>query len=172
MISRFDEIRYNACEDFFEFDIDYDKFPKTASDYRKKWTICTNGERIETFRNPANNNEWSYRTIILAEKFKELFDNNSINYRDSDDLKAEILSQTKGKFFEDFFKLLRLTLQMRNSNPETGEDRILSPVKDKNGNFTTVQNMMKRASFRVMPMQTVRTTLPAKVCGLLNNSKI
>ena len=24
---------------------------------------------------------------------------------------------------------------MRNSNPETGEDRILSPVKDKNGNF-------------------------------------
>ncbi|HRM72962.1 MAG TPA: hypothetical protein PK270_08635, partial [Ruminococcus bromii] len=62
-------------------------------------------------------------------------DNNSINYRDSDDLKAEILSQTKGKFFEDFFKLLRLTLQMRNSNPETGEDRILSPVKDKNGNF-------------------------------------
>lgn len=135
MISRFDDIRYNAGEDFFEFDIDYDKFPKTASDYRKKWTICTNGERIEVFRNPANNNEWSYRTIILAEKFKELFDNNSINYRDSDDLKAEILSQTKGKFFEDFFKLLRLTLQMRNSNPETGEDRILSPVKDKNGNF-------------------------------------
>lgn len=135
MISRFDDIRYNAGEDFFEFDIDYDKFPKTASDYRKKWTICTNGERIEAFRNPANNNEWSYHTIILAEKFKELFDNNSINYRDSDDLKAEILSQTKGKFFEDFFKLLRLTLQMRNSNPETGEDRILSPVKDKNGNF-------------------------------------
>ena len=84
---------------FFEFDIDYDKFPKTASDYRKKWTICTNGERIEAFRNPANNNEWSYRTIILTEKFKELFDNNSINYRDSDDLKAEILSQTKGKIF-------------------------------------------------------------------------
>lgn len=135
MISRFDDIRYNAGEDFFEFDIDYDKFPKTASDYRKKWTICTNGERIEAFRNPASNNEWSYRTIILAEKFKELFDNNSINYRDSDDLKAEILSQTRGKFFEDFFKLLRLTLQMRNSNPETGEDRILSPVKDKNGNF-------------------------------------
>lgn len=36
---------------------------------------------------------------------------------------------------------------MRNSNPETGEDRILSPVKDKNGNFYDSSKYDEKSKF-------------------------
>lgn len=131
---RFDRIAYNSDEDLFEFDLDYDKYPKCNADCRKKWTVCTYGERIVTYRNAEKNNEWDNKTVNLTEAFKELFDKNGIDYRS--DLKAQIVNRDTKTFFKPCIDLLALTLQMRNS--ETGnvdKDYLISPVKNADGMF-------------------------------------
>lgn len=136
-----DNIIYNANTDMFEFHIDYDKFPKCNSDYKKKWVICTNGDRIESFRNKAKNNEWDNRRIVLTDEFKALFKEFNVNCFDH--LKDAILSISNVDFYKRLIKLLALTLQMRNSVigstlPE--DDYLISPVADANGNFYDSRN--------------------------------
>ena len=142
-IEKFDDIRFNAKDKMYEFDIDYSKFPRADSSYKKEWTICTNGERIKAFRNKEKNNIWDYEKITLTDEFRKLFDNYRIDL--ADNLKAQILEQTKKDFFADFISLLKLTLQMRNSAPKKGnsdnfyyyryEDYIISPVRNDTGKF-------------------------------------
>lgn len=133
-ISRFNFIRYNSDEDYFEFDFHYSNFPKGVTDFKNHWTVCTYGERIENFRNPQNNNQWDDRTIQLTEEFKSLFEKYGIDYR-SDNLKAEILKQEKAEFFKGLIHLLRLTLQLRNSQTKSSVDYLISPVKSPDGTF-------------------------------------
>lgn len=132
-ISRFNFIRYNSDEDYFEFDFHYSSFPKGVTDFKNHWTVCTYGERIENFRNPQNNNQWDDRTIQLTEEFKSLFEKYGIDYRS--DLKAEILKQEKAEFFKGLIHLLRLTLQLRNSQTKSPVDYLISPVKSPDGTF-------------------------------------
>ena len=68
----------------------------------------------------------------MGEKFKELFEKYSV---DLSDIKKCIQKQTEKKFFDSLIGLFKLTLQMRNSVTNSSIDYILSPVKDKNGNF-------------------------------------
>lgn len=139
LISRFDDVRYNADKDYFEFDIDYEKFPRGTIDYRRKWTVCTYGKRIRTLRNPDNNNMWDYKTIDIAKEIKGLFEKYFIDYCNANDLKSQILAQTSADFFKNLISLLKLTLQLRNSKPEKDDEKevdyIISPVRDKNGIF-------------------------------------
>lgn len=130
--NNFENIKYNQEENLFEFDFDYSKFADKAYGIRKNWTIYTYGERIKTFRNPDKNNTWDNEEIKLTEKFKELFEKYSV---DLNDIKTSIQNQTEKKFFDSLIGLFKLTLQMRNSVTNTNIDYILSPVKDKNGNF-------------------------------------
>ena len=130
--NKFEDIRYNKEENIFEFDFDYSKFADKACGIRKDWTICTYGERIRTFRNPEKNNQWDNEEVKLTEKFKELFEKYSV---DLSDIKKCIQKQTEKKFFDSLIGLFKLTLQMRNSVTNSSIDYILSPVKDKNGNF-------------------------------------
>ena len=37
LIERFDDLRFNAKETIFEMDIDYSKFSRGITDYKKKW---------------------------------------------------------------------------------------------------------------------------------------
>lgn len=137
----FDAVRYNPSEDMFEFDIDYSKFPKASADFRNKWTVCTNGERIRTFRNSEKNGEWDNEVINLTSKFKALFDEFGVDY--NGDIKASILKISNKDFLVRLTSLLALTLQMRNSitgstNPE--DDYLISPVKGKDGTFYDSRN--------------------------------
>jgi hypothetical protein len=135
MISNFDFVRYNAADDLFEFGIDYSRVERGSQSYFSKWTVCTNGERILSFRNKDNNSEWDNKTVILTKSFKDLFDKHGICYPDGEDIKDQ-LQQMNGKdFFSEFTELLRLTLQMRNSKTGTDIDYLISPVRDKNGKF-------------------------------------
>ncbi len=134
LISAFDSISYNSDEDMFEFAVDYSKFPKTSAAYKTKWTICTNGERIRSFRNKAKNSEWDTETVVLTDEFKKLFECYNINI--SSDMKNEILAKTEKEFFESFIRLFALTLQMRNSIPNNTEiDYLISPVRNSAGKF-------------------------------------
>lgn len=135
--NKFEDIRYNTKEDFFEFDIDYSKFTDKVYGIRKNWTICTYGERIRTFRNKDKNNEWDNEEINLTEKFKNLFNQYSINLSN---IQEDIQKQTDRNFFNEIIYLFKLTLQMRNSVTNSKIDYILSPIKDKNGNFYDSRN--------------------------------
>ncbi len=133
-ISKFDGIRFNAKNNYFEFDIDCDKFPKGGVSYRKKWTICSNGERLETFRNPEKNSQWDNREIILTDEFEALFKKHEINYM-GENLKEEILKMENANFFKNFIHLTKMTLQMRNSVSGTEIDYLISPIRNNKGEF-------------------------------------
>lgn len=131
--AKFASITYNPEKKWFEFAFDYKAFGNRADGSRTKWTICSYGERIETFRNPENNNQWDTKSVPLTERLTELFSNYGIDY--TTNLKEQILNQTDKAFFVELLGALRLTLQLRNSRKSTGEDFLFSPVADENGCF-------------------------------------
>ena len=127
----FNSIRYNAAKDWFEFDLDYDKFGRTVEGTKTRWLVCTYGTRIELLRN--KNSKWESREVNLTEEFKEHF--NKFHIDICANLKDAISNQTDKSFFEGLLHLLSLTLQMRNSIPGTDTDYLISPVQDENGKF-------------------------------------
>lgn len=136
-----DDIKYNTNTDMFEFCIDYGKFPRCNSDFKKTWTVCTNSSRILSFRNEEKNNEWDNKQIVLTDEFKSLFNEFDIDY--TSDLKASILSISNADFYNRLIRLLSLTLQMRNSIigstlPE--DDYLISPVANDRGEFYDSRN--------------------------------
>lgn len=137
-LNLFDEIHYNQTEDLFYFGFDYSKFPKGSVSYRKKWTVCSNADRIDTFRDKNNNSEWTNKRVNLTSEFKSLFEEYSIDYHKN--LKSQIINQTKSDFYKRLFKLLTLTMQLRNSITNSDEDYLISPVKDEHGNFFDSRN--------------------------------
>lgn len=137
--NKFDEIKYNKDEDYFEFSFNYDNFPKCNSDFKKVWTVCTFGDRIKTFRDPENNNQFNNKSIVLTQEFKSLFDNSGIDYNLN--LKEQILSKDDKSFYKALIGLLSLTLQMRNSVSGNGDiDYLISPVKNSSGEFYDSRN--------------------------------
>ncbi|MBQ4438218.1 type V CRISPR-associated protein Cas12a/Cpf1 [bacterium] len=130
--SKFDSICYNPQKDHFEFAFDYKNFTVKAGDSQTKWSVCTIGSRIETFRNEKKNHNWDNREIDLTLEFKKHFETYKIAL--NSDLKAEIVRQTSKDFFQRLLYLFKLTVQMRNSITNSSTDYLISPVADKNGN--------------------------------------
>lgn len=136
-----DDIKYNANTDMFEFCIDYGKFPRCNSDYKKTWTVCTNSSRILTCRNKEKNNMWDNKQIVLTDEFKSLFGEFGIDYKGN--LKTSILSISNADFYRRLIKLLSLTLQMRNSitgSTLPKDDYLISPVANDRGEFYDSRN--------------------------------
>lgn len=131
--SKFDTIRYNKDKDCFEFTFDYDKFTEKAKGTQTRWTLCTYGPRIKTFRNPSKNNQWDSEEVMLTDEFKKAFADAGIDIYGN--LKVAICSLTEKKHLEPLMRSMTLLLQMRNSKTGTEIDYLLSPVADANGNF-------------------------------------
>lgn len=131
--SKFDVIRYNLEKDWFEFTFDYSRFTDKANGTQTKWTLCTYGTRIRTFRNSKKNNQWDGEEIVLTDEFKKIFTDMGIDIIGN--LKEAICSLTEKKYLEPLMHLMKLLLQMRNSKTGTEIDYLLSPVADENGNF-------------------------------------
>lgn len=138
-INSFDCIKYNKKENHFEFVINYNNFPRANADYLKNWTICTNAERLENFRNQDKNSEWDTKTVNLTKEFITLFEKNNINY-ESENLIDVLTTPTTASFYKSFIHLLKLTLQMRNSQTGTEIDYLISPVKNQTGKFYDSRN--------------------------------
>jgi CRISPR-associated protein Cpf1 len=130
---KFDFVRYNANKDWFEFAFDYDKFTTKAEGTRTRWTLCTQGMRIETYRDASKNSQWTSKSSDLTNLFKEFFAKHAISL--DSNLKEAIANQDSKEFYEELLRLFRLTLQMRNSISNSEQDYLLSPVADENGNF-------------------------------------
>lgn len=144
--SKFDVIRYNPAQDYFEFKIDYSKFDSTrgkAEGTREVWTLCSKGTRIETFRNVDKNSQWDNREIDLTKSLKDLFSEYGIDIYSN--LKEAISKQDDKVFYfndtkspnapKGLMQLFKLILQMRNTRIGTEEDYLISPVVDINGDF-------------------------------------
>lgn len=130
---KFEAIRYNSNKNWFEFTIDYNNFGQKAEGTRTKWTLCTQGKRIRTFRNPEKNSEWDNQEIDLTSALKNLFAHYHIDINGN--IKEAISAQSDKTFFTELLHLLKLTLQMRNSITGTETDYLISPVADDNGYF-------------------------------------
>lgn len=131
--SKFNEIRYNMVKDWFEFVFDYKAFTTKAEGTRTKWTLCTHGTRIRTFRNPEKSNQWDNEEIVLTNEFKRVFDDAGIDINGN--LKEAICALTDKKHLEQMMNLMKLVLQMRNSETNTEIDYLISPVADEHGHF-------------------------------------
>ena len=134
---KFDSISYNDEKDWFEFSFDYNNFTTKAEGTRTNWTLCTYGKRIETFRDEKQNSQWASNEINLTEKFKSFFEKHNIELNDS--LKESIVAQDSAEFFKGLLTLLKLTLQLRNSEINSDVDYLQSPVADNNGVFFNSQ---------------------------------
>jgi hypothetical protein len=133
---KFHKIHFNQKNNYFEFEIkDYNAFNPKAEGTKQDWTICTFGTRLENYRNPEKNNNWDTQEVNLTEKMQKLFQNRDIHFNDGKCIKEKICQQSDSQFFKRLIKLLKLTLQIRNSRVNTDEDWMLSPVLNKHGNF-------------------------------------
>ena len=131
--SKFKSIRYNKDKNWFEFDFDYKDYHTRANGTQTRWVIITNEDRVEMFRNSEKNNKWDSRIVRLTDSFIKLFDEYNIDIFGN--LKESIVNQSDKKFFEKLFHYLELTLQMRNSIPNTDIDYLISPVTDTSGEY-------------------------------------
>ena len=132
--NKFSSIKYNEKELYFEFVINnYGSFNPKAKNIKQDWTICTFGKRLENYRN--DNRQWDTKEIDITKELKEFFDNNKILYTDGSCFKNEIIAKNDATFFKKLFCYLNLTLQMRNSKPNTQEDWMISPIKNSQGFF-------------------------------------
>ena len=131
--AKFDSIRYDEQEGYFIFETDFSKFHTSSLGGKQKWNICTFGDRILTERCKEQNSMFVSTTISLTQEWIRLMDAYGIDYKGN--IKAQMMQHDEKPFFEALHKLLRLTLQMRNSNSQTQEDFIISPVKNSRGEF-------------------------------------
>lgn len=131
--SKFDSIKYNDHQGWFEFAFDYNNFTTKAEGTITKWTLCSRGTRIKTFQNPEKLNQWDNQEVNLTDEFKAIFAAAGIDIHGN--LKDSICQLTDKKYLEPLMKLMKLMLQMRNSITNSEVDYLISPVADKNGNF-------------------------------------
>ncbi len=128
---KFDRIRYNKEKDWFEFVLDYDKFTTKAEGTQTRWTLCTYGTRIRSFRNDIN--KWDTGEVVLTEEFKQAFAAANIDINGN--LKDAICGLNEKTHLEKLMHLVGLLVQLRNSKTNTEVDYMLSPVADEKGVF-------------------------------------
>ncbi|MBL7823553.1 MAG: type V CRISPR-associated protein Cas12a/Cpf1 [Saprospiraceae bacterium] len=133
-INNFNNIKYNNKEEYFEFEFDYSLFSAKAEGTINKWTICSYGDRVLTFRNELKNNTWDNKIIKLTPEWQALCNKFKIDFK-SGNLKSDFLMQTSSQFYKEFLQLFKLTLQMRNSITNSDVDYLISPVKNLSGKF-------------------------------------
>ena len=137
--SKFKSISYNYDKDWFELVIgDYSKFTDKARDTRTNWVLCTYGTRIKTFRNPEKLNQWDNKEVVLTDEFKKVFEEAHIDIHGN--LKEAICTLTEKKHLESLMQLMKLLVQMRNSETNSEVDYLLSPVADTEGHFYDSRN--------------------------------
>ncbi len=135
---KFDSIRFNKESNFFEFTFDYSNFTEKAEGSRLKWIVCATNEVRYAWNKDLNNKRGGQEEYEVTDRLKKLFDTHNIAYPDGLDVKPQIVGQESADFFRALIKILRVTLALRYSNGEKGDqalDYILSPAADSKGLF-------------------------------------
>lgn len=120
-ISKFESIRYNPENQYFEFSFDYNNFTLKADGTKTDWTVCTYGRRLEISKN-TDNNMLETREYYPTDELKKLLEENGIDYREGQSFLKELLDVNDAAFFKELIHILRMTLQMMNYSAGKGTD--------------------------------------------------
>lgn len=82
-----------------------------------------------------NNAKKTTDKINVNDCLKALFDKHQINYQNGNDLIDVICQKNSKGLYSSLYYYLKVLCTMRYSNSATGDDFILSPVINKNGEF-------------------------------------
>ena len=125
-----------------EFEFDYRKFKTYQTDFQNVWTVNTSGKRIvfDTKTRKA-------KDIHPTQEIVQSFANKGITLSEGADIKALIdgieTDIKNAPLFSSLFYAFKYALQMRNSNADTKEDYILSPVVRDGKQFSTTDEINK-----------------------------
>lgn len=146
--SKFESIVYDKETNSFAFTFDYKQFGGKGAEEMavSKWTVYSRGNRIA-----FSKKEGISKKVSPTENLKKLFDDFNIKFLSGENLLPVILQQSleidqkqKCKFYDELYRMFILTLQMRNSNAQTEEDYIASPVKNHFGEFYNSDNEKRK----------------------------
>ncbi|MBR3022761.1 MAG: type V CRISPR-associated protein Cas12a/Cpf1 [Bacteroidaceae bacterium] len=125
-----------------EFEFDYRKFKTYQTDFQNVWTVNTSGKRIvfDTDTRKA-------KDVHPTKEIVQAFANKGITLEDGMDIKALIegigCDAKNASLFSSLLYAFKTTLQMRNSNADTKEDYIHSPIVRDGKQFCTTDEMEK-----------------------------
>jgi len=134
--SNFESIRFNGKD--FEFGFDYKKTNPTAKlkGSKTSWVVTSHGDRIVGKKN--EHNKWESTTLKPTDEIIASLSDAEIDWQSQDNILDEVLAQSSKRFFQSLMWCLRITLQMRNSRPnstESDDDYLVSPIAYKEGGF-------------------------------------
>lgn len=128
-----------------EFEFDYRKFKTYQTDFKNVWTVSTYGKKIV-----MQPNELGHKRMVdfyPTQQIIQVFESKGITLKDGTDIKALLATIeaniTNASFYSTLFYSFQKTLQMRNSNSETEEDYILSPVAVDGKHFCSIDEANK-----------------------------
>lgn len=131
-LASFNSIRYNATEDYFEFDVDFKKIRNKQAIGRTTWILCSAGsERVSYSKKEG------YKIHDATQELKGFFARNSVSFESQKDLIPAILQIDSAGEIKHLISIIQLIMQLRNTTPgtESENDYILSPIKDSEGQF-------------------------------------
>lgn len=123
-----------------EFEFDYRKYKTYQTDFKNVWTVSSYGKRI--IMQPDESGHKRMVDFYPTQQIVQAFKGKGIPIKECTDIKA-ILSTIEANaanasFYSTLFYAFQKTLQMRNSNSETEEDFILSPVAVNGKHFCSI----------------------------------
>lgn len=127
IIRQIETIRYNPKENYFEFHLNYAHGTHIIT--KDRWIACTAGD----LRYAYDPEKKGTRPVDVTSELKSFLTQEAISFKSGNDLKTILLNNAK--CCKKILYYLRLALQLRHSNATTGDDFILSPVKNKTGTF-------------------------------------
>lgn len=127
----FDDICYDSARDMFAFSFNYDSFNTYQESARKDWVVYTNGKRIV---GKKTDGKWQAVDVYPTADIKQALSNAGISFDDGHNLKMDIIDGDN-KLLTSLFYAFQNTIKLRNSNPLTDEDYIISPVMSEDGVF-------------------------------------
>ena len=133
--NKFESIKFNKEQDYFEFVFDYKNFTTKAEGSKTNWTVCTVGAERYCWNKQLNLNKGADEKINVTQKLKSLFEGEQWEYQNGYELKPLIVSNESKEFFIKLTKYLSITLSLRYSSSADNKDFILSPVANKEGKF-------------------------------------
>lgn len=144
--SKFDSIEFDGKDFLFTFD--YENFTSKANGTRTKWIVSTQGGERYYWNIHANNGKGDTEKINISKALEKCLRDSGVELEKSRNIKNEI-SSLGGNSINFVYKMFNILLSMRYSCARDGQDFILSPVADENGNFfdsrTANENLPKDA---------------------------
>ena len=131
----FDSIKWDEKQNAFAFAFDYKNFKTSQESHQTKWTVFSASRRLVFDKKSRGE-----KIINPTEEIRKALSGHGIAVSNGFDLKATIAKLTPSKttdasLLKSIFYAFDRTLQMRNSNAQTGEDYIQSPVLNGQGEF-------------------------------------